>query len=227
MTVLVRIRGLSKRYREGERFRAVFANLDLDLHRGERVALLGPSGSGKSTLLNLVAGIDVADAGSVVVDGVDLTAMDETGRTRFRRRNVGFVFQLFNLIPTLSVAENLRLPLALNGLDDTEGEARINALLAYVELDGRRDSFPERLSGGEQQRVACLRAVVHHPLLVLADEPTGNLDADTGERVLGLLMALSAERGVTLLVVTHSVAVASACDRVLRLDHGRLQEVRP
>lgn len=225
MSLLVQVRGLARRFQEAGRLHPVFEELDLDLARGERVALLGPSGSGKSTLLNLLAGIDVADAGSIVVDGTELTSLDESARTRFRREHLGFVFQFFNLIPTLTVAENLRLPLSLNGLDDSRGRTRIRMLLEQVGLGTRADSFPERLSGGEQQRVACLRAVVHEPTLLLADEPTGNLDADTGERVMRLLLELVRERQTTLLVVTHSAAIARVCDRVLQLDHGRLREV--
>jgi putative ABC transport system ATP-binding protein len=218
---LVEVRGLRRVYREGERRRSVLDGLELRITAGECVALLGRSGSGKSTLLNLISGIDRPDAGVVRVAGHDLTALDERGRTLFRRRHIGFVYQFFNLIPTLTVAENLRLPLELNGLIDDCGE-RIAHWLEAVGLADRAASYPDRLSGGEQQRVALARALVHEPALVLADEPTGNLDAETGHQVLDLLGRLVRETGHTLLVVTHAEAVAAAADRVLTLVDGRL-----
>ncbi|MGA7800977.1 MAG: ABC transporter ATP-binding protein, partial [Gammaproteobacteria bacterium] len=198
---LVTIRGLSRAYREGERSRQVLQDLDLDVGRGECVALLGRSGCGKSTLLNLISGIDRPDAGRIRIDGVELTTLDEHRRTLFRRRHIGFVYQFFNLIPTLTVEENLLLPLELNGLD---ARAEALELLAAVGLADRGNSFPDRLSGGEQQRVALVRALVHRPSLLLADEPTGNLDAHTGQRILDLLRTLVSERGTTLMLVTHS-----------------------
>ncbi|HXH04681.1 MAG TPA: ABC transporter ATP-binding protein [Candidatus Competibacteraceae bacterium] len=224
---LIELRGLGKSYREGERSRSVFQGLTLAIERGAQVALLGPSGSGKSTLLNLLAGIDLPDAGTLKVDGIELPRLDEGARTRFRRRHVGFVFQFFNLIPTLTVAENIRLPLELNGLDTPAELARVAALLARVGLQDRQHSYPEQLSGGEQQRVACLRALIHRPALLLADEPTGNLDIASGRRVLELLLELTAEAGSTLLLVTHSNEVAETCERVLELRQGRLVQVRP
>ncbi len=186
--------------------------------------MLGPSGSGKSTLLNLVSGIDLPDAGRVRVGGVDLTALDEQARTRFRRERVGFVFQFFNLIPTLTVLENLLLPLELNGTEGPPARARAEALLRAVGLEDRADAAPDRLSGGEQQRVAVARAIVHRPALVLADEPTGNLDEDTGRIVIGVLEELVRAEGATLVVVTHARTLARRMDRVVRVRHGRVVE---
>jgi putative ABC transport system ATP-binding protein len=215
------LRRISKSYHEGGRQHQVLEALDLEVARGQALALLGRSGSGKSTLLNLVSGIDLADCGEILVAGHALHALAERQRTLFRRRNIGFVFQFFNLIPTLTVLENIQLPLELNGLEDA-GRAR--RLLADVGLTGREDQFPDVLSGGEQQRVAIARALVHEPALVLADEPTGNLDAETGERVIELLLERVRERGKTLLVATHSLEMARRADRVLRIEGGRLAE---
>lgn len=214
------LEGVVKRYREGDAEHVVLDGASATIGVGEFVALLGPSGSGKSTVLNLLGGIDLADAGSVRVAGQDLARLDETARTRFRRRSVGFVFQFFNLIPTLTVEENLLLPLDLNGLQD--GEQKVAVLLERVGLAERASSWPDRLSGGEQQRVAVARALIHEPQLLLADEPTGNLDEDTGVRVLELLEELTRGLGRTLVVVTHSEVLARRADRVLRLQHGKL-----
>jgi putative ABC transport system ATP-binding protein len=202
----------------------ILSGADVTLDRGELVALLGPSGSGKSTLLNLVSGIDTPDGGSVRVNGVPLTEVTERERTLFRRRHIGFIFQFFNLLPTLTVEENLLLPLELTGRIGASERRSAEALLEEVGLEGRGNTYPDRLSGGEQQRVAVARALVHDPSLVLADEPTGNLDSKTSSRILGLLRRLSLERGVTLLVVTHSMEVAKAADRVLRIEEGLLVE---
>ena len=221
MTDAVRVARLSKSYLEGDTRHRVFSDLSMTLAAGEQVALLGPSGSGKSTLLNLLAGLDRPDEGSVEVLGQRVDTMDEAAVTRLRRRHIGFVFQFFNLIPTLTVRENLRLPLALNRLDEGD-DARIAQTLAAVGLGDRGDSYPERLSGGEQQRIACLRALIHRPALLLADEPTGNLDVRTGETVLALLIDQAREAGSSVLTVTHSDEVASRMDRVLVLTDGRL-----
>lgn len=221
---LVRLRGLSRSYREGDRTHRVLHGVDMDFGRGERVALLGPSGSGKSTLLNLMSGIDTADEGTVEVDGTDLTRLSERDRTLFRRRHIGFVFQFFNLLPTLTVEENLLLPLELAGQVGVDDRRRASALLEAVGLAHRTGTFPDRLSGGEQQRIAVARALVHRPLLVLADEPTGNLDAETGLRVLALLDDLVRESGTTLLMVTHAPEVAARADRILTVRGGHLVE---
>ena len=220
----VELRQLSKTYREGEAARIVLREVSVTIASGEIVVLVGRSGSGKSTLLNLIAGIDRPSAGSVSVNGTDLTALDEQTRTRFRRRHIGFVFQFFNLIPLLTVEENLLLPLDLNGRADASGVARARALLERVGLGGRGDSFPERLSGGEQQRVAIARALIHDPTLILADEPTGNLDADTAAIVLDLLDTLAREAGRTVLMATHSREVIGVADRIFTMERGALVE---
>ena len=224
---MITLRNLSKSYVEGDARRIIFTGLNLDIDRGQFVALLGQSGSGKSTLLNLLGGIDLPDAGEIRIADQTITTLPEVERTRFRRRQIGFVFQFFNLIPTMTVVENLRLPLELNGLTTPEDGKRALNLLDNVGLGDRRASFPERLSGGEQQRLAIARAVVHRPALLLADEPTGNLDAATGGRILDLLLNLHQQAGTTIVMVTHSREVAARADRVLLLDAGRIQEVTP
>lgn len=220
----IQIRDLHKSYLEGDDQRIVFESLALDIYQGEFIALLGRSGSGKSTLLNLVSGIDLPDKGSVHINGQLITGLNERQRTHFRRRYIGFVFQFFNLIPTLTVEENVFLPLELNGMNDTAHRRRASTLLEQVGLAGRSKSFPENLSGGEQQRVAIARALVHDPLLVLADEPTGNLDAQTSGRVLDLLFKLPRKSGKALLMVTHSQDIAAQADRILHLEAGRVRE---
>ena len=213
-----------KTYREGESERVVLRDVDVCVATGEIVVLLGRSGSGKSTVLNLVSGIDQPTSGTVRVGGVDVTTLSETARTLLRRRRIGFIFEFFNLIPTLTVEENLRLPLELNGVDGAAGRARALDLLGAVGLADRAASFPDRLSGGEQQRVAVARALVHDPALVLADEPTGNLDAESARQVLGLLAGLARRAGKTVIAASHSDEVAALADRVLTLADGRLVE---
>ncbi len=227
LTAFITIRNLSKHYAEGEQRQIIFADLSLDINRGEFVSLLGPSGSGKSTLLNLLAGIDLPDAGTIQVENRLLGELTEKERTLFRRRHIGFVFQFFNLIPTLTVEENLLLPLELNGYQGPEARQGAFDLLDSIGLGNRRRSFPEQLSGGEQQRLAIARAMSHQPLLLLADEPTGNLDAATGERVLELLLGLHRHSDTTIILVTHSRGVAARADRMLYLDSGHIQEVSP
>jgi putative ABC transport system ATP-binding protein len=202
--------------------RPVLEGVDLEVAKGAFVALLGPSGSGKSTLLNLVSGIDTPDAGEVEVAGVRLHALSERDRTLFRRDHVGFVFQFFNLVPTLTVLENLLLPLELAGRTTPAHRERARGLLDRVGLADREGAWPDRLSGGEQQRVAVARALAHGPELVLADEPTGNLDLAAGRRVLALLEELVRDAGTTLFMVTHSVEAASRADRVIELRGGRI-----
>src|SRR5690606_14609066 len=214
--------GIRKAYREGGREHVVLDGVEVGIAAGERVAILGPSGSGKSTLLNVISGIDLPDAGTVRIGEVDLTGLDERGRTIFRRERLGFAFQFFNLIPTLTVLENLLLPLELNGRLGAEERMRAEDLLGAVGLGDRAGAFPDLLSGGEQQRVAVARAIVHRPRLVLADEPTGNLDEDTGRTVMGILDDLVDRDALTLLVVTHSRELASRMDRVLRVRHGKV-----
>jgi putative ABC transport system ATP-binding protein len=220
MTAFLRFHDLTKSYYEGDLRRIVLQNAHAEFQPGEITAILGKSGSGKSTLLNLISGIDAPDDGQIWVDGQDLTALPERERTLFRRARVGFVFQFFNLIPTLTVGENVSLPLELNRLPQAQQMAQ--EVLEAVGLLDRWKTFPEKLSGGEQQRVALARALVHDPLLILADEPTGNLDEETGAQVMALLARLTRERNRTLLTVTHSREVASHADRVLRLSHGQL-----
>jgi len=224
----IRLVGLSKSYQEGERRRVVLDNVSAGFGRGEFVAFLGRSGSGKSTLLNLVSGIDRPDAGQVWIGDQELTAMSERERTLFRRHQIGFIFQFFNLIPTLTVLENVTLPLELGGTALKAARAAAEPLLEAVGLLDRARTYPDRLSGGEQQRVAIARALAHDPLIVLADEPTGNLDEESGRAVLALLDRLTRQAGKSLLLVTHSVEAAAYADRVFRLHEARLvpQEAR-
>ena len=205
----------------------LYAGLELEVGRGEIVAILGESGSGKSTLLNLIAGLDLPDAGSVRVDGVELSSLDDDARTRFRRERIGFVFQAFHVLPYLTVAQNVALPLALNGARAAGHDPRVAALLEAVGLAGRAESFPRELSGGELQRVATARALVHAPAVVLADEPTGNLDPRTAAAIVDLLRDTLKARGATGVLVTHSRAAASIADRVLELRSDGLVPAAP
>ena len=218
----LRLENLSKSYREGECLRVVLNCANAAFAPGEFVAVLGQSGSGKSTMLNLISGIDRADSGAIWLDGQDLMALDERQRTLFRRKHIGFVFQFFNLIPTLTVLENVVLPLELNGVLTGETRRRAEPLLEAVGLLDRADTFPDRLSGGEQQRVALARALVHDPQFVLADEPTGNLDEETGQQVLALLDRLTRQAGKNLILVTHSAEAAAYANRILYLRDGKL-----
>jgi putative ABC transport system ATP-binding protein len=218
----IRIRDLSRSYEEGGRKLVVLENLNADFVKGETVALRGRSGSGKSTLLNLISGIDTPDKGEVEVAGLNITAMSERDRTLFRRKHIGFVYQAFNLVPTLSVSDNVRLVLELNGIEEAEADKRVAKILDDVQLANRAESFPDVLSGGEQQRVAIARGLVHQPSLLLADEPTGNLDDETAATVLRLLDKLVRQTGGTMIVATHSARIASFCDRVLELRNGTL-----
>ncbi len=218
------VRDLHKGYAEGDAAHRVLDQVSFAVQPGECVALLGRSGSGKSTLLNLLAGIDRPDQGSVELLGQCLSTLDEPDLTLLRRRHIGFIYQFFNLIQTLSVAENLALPLELNGIKRRDATPRIQAMLARLGLESRSNAFPDQLSGGEQQRVAIGRALIHEPTLVLADEPTGNLDAQTGEQILELLSELFRERRQTLILVTHSQAVARIANRALTLERGRLTD---
>lgn len=218
----IRLVNLSKAYREGERRRIVLHEASAEFATGEFVVLLGRSGSGKSTLLNLVSGIDRPDAGQVWVGDQELTAMSERARTLFRRHQIGFIFQFFNLIPTLTVLENVTLPLELGGTTEKAARAAAEPLLDAVGLLDRGQTYPDRLSGGEQQRVAIARALAHDPWIVLADEPTGNLDEESGRGVLALLDRLTRQAGKNLLMVTHSPEAAAYADRVLQLHDGKL-----
>jgi putative ABC transport system ATP-binding protein len=218
----IRFEHLYKRYSEGGRQREVLRDASASFGRGELTAIIGKSGSGKSTLLNLISGIDSSDSGAIWVGDVELTKLDDHRRTLFRRRHIGFVFQFFNLIDTLTVWENVTLPLELCGVEPALGEEKAAGMLRSVGLLERRASFPDRLSGGEQQRVAIARALVHDPDIVLADEPTGNLDEVTGQEILALLDHLTRQRGKNLIMVTHSTDAAGSADRVLHLRDGCL-----
>jgi len=205
----------------------VLSSASLTIERGQFVAIIGRSGSGKSTLLRLMGGLEAADSGAVRIDGTDLSALTEAQRARHRRKDLGFVFQFFNLIPTLTVGENVELPLALNEVPRAALRERTRTLLAELGLAGRDDAFPEDLSGGEQQRVAIARAVVHEPKFVLADEPTGNLDVETAGPILELLRRTCLERRATLVVATHSNEVAALAQRVISIRGGQIVDVAP
>ncbi|HMI87155.1 MAG TPA: ABC transporter ATP-binding protein [Polyangiaceae bacterium] len=224
MTAVVSLRAVTKSYREGETERRVLSRIDASFAAGEFIVLLGKSGSGKSTLLHLVSGIDLPTEGEVHIMGQRLGGLSEEARTLLRRDHLGFIFQAYNLVPTLTVEENVLLPLELRGEAGPTGRDRVHALLERVGLANRAQSFPDLLSGGEQQRVAVARALVHRPALVLADEPTGNLDERTGADILDLLEGLGHEERRTVLVVTHDRDVVARADRVFALEHGVLTE---
>ncbi len=218
------LRGLYKSYFDGSGDHHILKGADLNVEKGETVAILGSSGSGKSTLLNLIAGIDLPDQGEVRIDGKSLGQMSEKNRTLLRRRTMGFVFQSFNLIPTLNVYENLMLPLELNKISKNSGI--ISQMLEALGLKGREESHPDRLSGGEQQRVAIARALMHQPSLLLADEPTGNLDAETSQETLKLINHLVHRSRTTMIMATHSQEVIEWVDRVLGIEDGKLIELK-
>jgi putative ABC transport system ATP-binding protein len=229
---IVRIEQLSKIYQEAERARKVLDQVSLTIHEGEFLVLLGKSGSGKSTLLNLISGIDQPDGGHIWLGApqsnapvVEINALSERQRTLYRRDHVGIIFQFFNLIPTLTVLENVTLPHELRGQSRRDSETLARALLQEVGLANRADTYPDKLSGGEQQRVAIARALVHQPLLVLADEPTGNLDEETGQRVLDLLLRLTRGAGKTLVMATHNPDIVPLADRVFSIHEGQLVAV--
>ncbi|MFA7217578.1 MAG: ABC transporter ATP-binding protein [Dehalococcoidales bacterium] len=220
-TPLISLQKASKSYTEGLTVHPVLVSIDADFEKGECVALLGRSGSGKSTMLNVISGIDKLDNGKIIIDGIDITNLSEQKRTLFRRKNIGFVFQFFNLIPTLTVLENILLPLELNGMDNKESAME---LLNEVGLFDRKNDYPDKLSGGEQQRIAIIRALVHDPLVILADEPTGNVDKDTGQNILNIMDRLIRKRNKNLIMVTHSKEVAKFADRLLLLEEGKLKK---
>jgi putative ABC transport system ATP-binding protein len=218
----IRLVGVEKVYGDGPLAVHALRGVDLEIPAGQLVVVLGPSGSGKTTLMNLVGGIEPATAGRVIVGGRDLAGLDDRALTDYRREHVGFVFQFFNLIPTLTAAENVALVAELVDV----GHDGVREALQTVGLDARSDRFPGTLSGGEQQRVAIARAVVKRPAILLCDEPTGSLDLETGRQVLGALRRLNREEGRTVLIVTHNSAIAAMADRVLRLRSGRLVDDR-
>jgi putative ABC transport system ATP-binding protein len=221
-TSIITLKDIHKSFQEGADTRSVLSQVNASFGLGEFTAILGKSGSGKRTLLNLISGIDQPDQGEIWINGENITALNERDRTLFRRHHIGFVFQFFNLLPTLTVLENVILPLEINGTTLKTARARAMPLLEAVGLADRADTFPDRLSGGEQQRVAIARALVNDPKLVLADEPTGNLDRATGEQILLLLDQLTRKVGKNLVMVTHSISNAALADQTYRLDGGQL-----
>jgi len=218
----VELTDLCKEFQEGDVKRMVLNQVNLQFEPGEFVVLLGHSGSGKSTLLNLISGIDQPSSGTIRINDLAITELDEKSRTLFRRDRVGFVFQFFNLIPTLTVLENVTLPQELGGKSPRDARQSALDLLNQVGLGDRLDTYPDKLSGGQQQRVAIARALAHDPQVILADEPTGNLDEETGERVLELLLNLTRNTRKTLIMATHNPDIARHADRVLRVQDGQL-----
>lgn len=221
---LVEARGVVRTFRRGEHAIRPLNGLDLDIDRGAFVALMGPSGSGKSTLLNLLAGIDRPTEGSLRVDGVDLAALSRRSLAAWRSKHVGIVFQLYNLVPVLTAYENVELPTLLHSVSRRERHARVAAALEQVGIAHRHDHFPRQLSGGEEQRVAIARAIVTQPTLLLADEPTGDLDRTSADAILDLLSSLHRDHGLTIVMVTHDPRAAARAQQTLHLDSGRLAE---
>jgi putative ABC transport system ATP-binding protein len=219
---MIELSKIGKHYTEGNTRQNVLKDLDLTISDGEIIILFGKSGSGKSTLLNIISGIDLPDEGSVTIDGAKVTGLSEKERTLIRRNKIGFIFQFFNLIPTLTVTENLQLPLELNGIKD--GDEKITAILNEVGLPDKANTFPEKLSGGEQQRIAIARALIHNPAIILADEPTGNLDYETGLQIVDLLDRVVKQKGKTMIMVTHSKDVIGLADKIYSMKDGKLTE---
>ena len=223
---MVELKHVTKRY-EGKRVIFAVQNVSLRVDKGELVAVMGPSGSGKSTLLNIIGGLDSPTDGTVIIDGVDTSSLDDDGLTRLRREKIGFVFQFFNLLPTLTAWENVAFALHLAGVPRRAARARAAEGLDLVGLKERQDHLPDELSGGEQQRVAMARALVGNPSLILADEPTGNLDSRTGQEVLALLKKLSSQFGSTVILVTHDSKAASVCGRIVNMRDGQIVHPGP
>jgi len=223
----IECRGLRKDYRRGEQVIHTLMGVDLSIEAGGFVALMGPSGSGKTTLLNLLAGIDRPTAGSIEVDGTDIARLGRAELARWRSGHVGYVFQLYNLVPVLTAYENVELPLLLHALDRAERHRRVSEALELVGLADRHAHLPRQLSGGQEQRVAIARAIVTRPRLLLADEPTGDLDRESAGQVMDLLSRLNRELGQTLVMVTHDPATASRAARTVRLDKGQIIDAAP
>ena len=222
MSLFRAIRALSKHYVRGDQVIAVLAGIDLDVRRGDYIALMGPSGSGKSTLLNLIAGIDKPSSGEIRIAGVDIAGLSDAELAAWRAAHVGFIFQFYNLMPVLSAFENVELPLLLTGLARRERRERVDLALELVGLGDRADHRPSELSGGQQQRVAIARALIADPTLIVADEPTGDLDRTTGEEILGLLERLNDDLGKTIVMVTHDPKAAAKAHRLVHLEKGEL-----
>jgi len=224
----IKLEGISKSYLQGGQKNIILNNINVTINKGEVIALVGPSGSGKSTLLNLISGIDEADNGQVLLSDnnqlLNIGAMNDEQKTLFRRYSIGFIFQFFNLVPTLTVLENIQFPLELCNRLDKSAVTKINDLLQRLSIANKQQQYPDCLSGGEQQRVAIARAIIHQPKILLSDEPTGNLDDETGHQVMDLLLELTKEFHMTMLLVTHSQEVASRADRILVLKNGVLEE---
>lgn len=218
---MISVNHLVMRLAAGGHAVTILDNLSLEIPKKQMVAIVGPSGSGKSTLLGLIAGLDKPTSGSILLDGVEITALAESDMARYRRRKIGYIFQSFHLIPTLTALENVAVPLELNG--DPQARTRALELLAAVGLHDRQSHYPVQLSGGEQQRVAVARAFSCRPPILLADEPTGNLDSATGRQVIDLLLSLNRDQGSTLVLVTHDQALASYTDRIVTLKDGRIE----
>lgn len=218
---MVEVKNVAKQY-EGKRTVHALRGVSFRVERGEMVATMGPSGSGKSTLLNIIGGLDRPSEGSVVIDGIDMSALDDDSLTRLRREKIGFVFQFFNLLPTLTAQENVALPLHLGKVNRRDARVRASVMLELVGLKERQDHLPDELSGGEQQRVAMARALVLNPPLILADEPTGNLDSKNGHEVLTLFKKLQSQLGTTVIMVTHDSKAAAFCDRIMNMQDGQI-----
>ncbi len=217
---IVEVRNICKSYQRGEHTITVLNDISFDIARGEFLAIMGPSGSGKSTLLNLIAGIDRADSGSIVVNGEDIIRLSETELAGWRADNVGFIFQFYNLIPVLTAAENVDLPLHLTGLSKKDRQEHVEAALGMVNLTSRMDHYPSQLSGGEQQRVAIARAIVTDPAILVADEPTGDLDRRSAQDILGLMERMNTELGKTIVMVTHDPHAAQSAHLTRHLEKG-------
>lgn len=224
----IKLKNISKNYLEGGQQHIILDDINVMIDKGEVIALVGPSGSGKTTLLNLISGIDEPDSGEVLIDDnndlLSINAMNDEQKTLFRRHSIGFIFQFFNLIPTLTVLENIQFPLELCNKLDKSSASMISRLLQRLSIENKQHQYPEYLSGGEQQRVAIARAIIHQPKILLADEPTGNLDDETGQLVMDVLLELTREYQMTMLIVTHNQDVARRADRILSLKNGHLVE---
>jgi len=219
---LIEIKNVTKRYRKGDETITPLDGVSLTIEQGEFISLMGASGTGKSTLLNVIASIDQPDSGNIVVDGTDITNLSRTKQANWRAANLGYIFQTHNLVPVLSAYENIELPLLLLSMSASERRRRVKVALQAVDLLDRADHFPRQLSGGQEQRVGIARAIVAHPKVVVADEPTGDLDPDSSDQILDLLKRLREQLGVTLLMVTHDAEAALIADKQFRLDHGKL-----
>lgn len=222
--MLIQCRVLTKEYRKGENIIRPLEDLDLDVPRGDFLALMGPSGSGKTTLLNLIAGIDSPTSGSLVIDGIDIAGLSRNKLAAWRSKHIGYIFQLYNLVPVLTAHENVELPLLLHDMTRTQRHEKVMEALERVGIADRHDHFPRQLSGGQEQRVAIARAIVTEPMIIVADEPTGDLDKSSACTVMALLQELNTELGMTIIMVTHDPNTTEYAKRTLHLDHGKLAE---